>query len=52
MLDLNENEKYDGITCYCDSLNYLQSYRELEKVFENVYKALKENGVFYLTFTL
>ncbi len=46
MLDLNENEKYDGITCYCDSLNYLQSYKELEKVFENVYKALKENSVF------
>jgi ubiquinone/menaquinone biosynthesis C-methylase UbiE len=46
MLDLNENEKYDAITCYCDSINYLQSYRQLETVIENVYRALKVKGVF------
>ncbi|NLZ75998.1 MAG: class I SAM-dependent methyltransferase [Erysipelotrichia bacterium] len=46
MLDLSEIEEYDAVTCYCDSLNYLQSYKELEKVIEKVYKALKVSGVF------
>ncbi len=46
MLDLNKLAEYDGITCYCDSLNYLKSYQELEKIIDNVYKALKNNGVF------
>ncbi|MDI9540228.1 MAG: class I SAM-dependent methyltransferase [Bacillota bacterium] len=46
MLDLKATEKYDGITCYCDSINYLKSYQQLETLIDNVYKALKPNGVF------
>ncbi len=46
MLDLDEDEKYDAVTCYCDSINYLQSYKELETLIDNVYQALKVDGVF------
>ncbi len=46
MLDLDENEKYDAITCYCDSVNYLQSYQQLNTLIDSVYKALKVDGVF------
>lgn len=46
MLDLAENNKYDNVICYCDSINYLDSYESLEMVVSNVYKALKDGGVF------
>ncbi len=48
MLDLNVSEQYDAITCYCDSINYLQSYQQLETVIDKVYRALKKNGVLML----
>ncbi len=46
MLELSELNKYDNVICYCDSINYLDSYDKLEKVISNVYKSLKAGGVF------
>ncbi len=49
MLDMRKfsmGKVYDGVLCICDSLNYILEIDEMEKVFENVYHHLKEDGVF------
>ncbi|HGD4892692.1 TPA: class I SAM-dependent methyltransferase [Streptococcus agalactiae] len=46
MLDLSNVGKYDLITCYSDSICYMQDEVEVGDVFIEVYKALEENGVF------
>jgi len=46
MRDLRVNESYDGIICFCDSINYLEDYQALQKLFLEVYIALNHQGVF------
>ena len=46
MLELSAKKTYDNIVCFCDSINYILSDEDLEKVIANVYEALNENGVF------
>lgn len=46
MLDLSELEKYDVITCFADSLCYLEDIQQIEEVFKQVYEHLLDNGVF------
>lgn len=48
--DINEEEKYDGIWA-CASLLHV-TYYELSDVFIRLHKALKTNGIFYMSFKL
>ncbi|NLO83378.1 MAG: class I SAM-dependent methyltransferase [Clostridiales bacterium] len=36
----------DAITCICDGINYILSFRDLNMVFRGVYRYLNPNGVF------
>lgn len=47
-LDLNENEKYDGIWA-CSSILHLPK-KDLKTVLQKIEAALKPNGVFYTSF--
>lgn len=42
----NKAKKFDLITCYYDSLNYLKNERELQATFRSVYRHLKPGGYF------
>lgn len=46
MLYLNQAGKYDFVTCYSDSICYMQDEVEVGDVFKEVYNALNEGGVF------
>ena len=46
MLDLSQTGTYDFVTCYSDSICYMQDEVEVGDVFKEVYNALNEDGVF------
>ena len=46
MQNLSFNKKFDLVTCWYDSLNYLLTKRELIRTFRNVSKVLNKNGLF------
>lgn len=46
MTNFSYNTNFDGIMCFCDSINYLLSVADITKFFENVYQHLNHNGVF------
>lgn len=46
MRDLSYFASYDAIISFCDSLCYLQSPKDLKKVFEQVYQHLNDEGIF------
>ncbi|EHJ57298.1 hypothetical protein HMPREF9318_01099 [Streptococcus urinalis FB127-CNA-2] len=46
MLDLSQAGHYDFVTCYSDSICYMQDEVEVGDVFKEVYNALNEEGVF------
>ena len=46
MIDFELNQQFDLILSICDSINYITDYEDLIVVFENVYRHLKENGLF------
>ncbi len=46
MLNFNLDNKFSNVICFCDSINYLSSYEELNKLFTNVYQHLNSKGVF------
>jgi len=46
MRELNLKDKYDGILCYNDSINYLTEEEEIKACFKGVYEALKQGGTF------
>ncbi|MGT2624754.1 class I SAM-dependent DNA methyltransferase [Streptococcus thoraltensis] len=46
MLDLSKAGKYDFVTCYSDSICYMQDEVEVGDVFKQVYDCLKDDGVF------
>lgn len=39
MVNFGSDIRYDGIICYCDSINYLSSINECRSMFESVYNA-------------
>jgi ubiquinone/menaquinone biosynthesis C-methylase UbiE len=43
---LNFQKRFDLVTCWFDSLNYLLKPTDLEKTFRGVYRALREQGLF------
>ena len=46
MLDLSQAGTYDFVTCYSDSICYMQDEVEVGDVFKEVYAALNDGGVF------
>lgn len=46
MLDLSKAGQYDVVTCYSDSLCYMQDEIEVGDVFKEVYQHLRDGGVF------
>jgi len=46
MLDLSKSGQYDFVTCYSDSICYMQDEVEVGDVFKEVYNALNEDGIF------
>lgn len=46
MLDLTDIGTYQAITCFSDSLCYMQNAAQIQQVFEGVYQLLEESGTF------
>ncbi len=46
MIDFHYDTKFDGVMCFCDSINYLLSIEDITKFFTNVYQHLNNNGIF------
>lgn len=46
MLDLSEVGQYDFVTCYSDSICYMQDEVEVGDVFKEVYNCLNPDGIF------
>ena len=46
MIDFDLPEQFDMIICFCDSINYLNGYREMEQMFKTVHDHLNDGGVF------
>ncbi|MGT2887810.1 class I SAM-dependent methyltransferase [Streptococcus didelphis] len=46
MLDLSQVGKFDFVTCYSDSICYMQDEVEVGDVFKEVYQSLNEDGIF------
>jgi SAM-dependent methyltransferase len=46
MAELEGLEKYDYITIFCDSINYLSEEAEVLETFKGVHNHLQENGLF------
>ncbi|MBM7707939.1 class I SAM-dependent DNA methyltransferase [Enterococcus lemanii] len=46
MLDLAEVGTYEAVTCFSDSICYMEDEIQVQEVFDGVYKLLEENGIF------
>ncbi|MBF7016974.1 class I SAM-dependent DNA methyltransferase [Staphylococcus durrellii] len=46
MTDFTLNSKFDVISIFCDSLNYLVKLEDVKSTFNNVYQHLEDDGVF------
>ncbi|WP_461202743.1 class I SAM-dependent DNA methyltransferase [Enterococcus sp. N342-3-1-2] len=46
MLDLVDVGQYEAITCYSDSLCYMEDAQSVQQVFDGVFESLVEDGVF------
>ncbi|SJZ79129.1 class I SAM-dependent DNA methyltransferase [Anaerorhabdus furcosa] len=49
VLDMREftlDKKFDGVICYCDSINYLNSMEEVKRMFQSVKDCLSDEGIF------
>ncbi|MBO0454088.1 class I SAM-dependent DNA methyltransferase [Candidatus Enterococcus murrayae] len=46
MLDLTDIGNYQAVTCFSDSLCYMQDATQVQQVFEGVYQLLEESGIF------
>lgn len=46
MTDFSLDKKYDVITCFFDSINFLASEAEVKRLFDSVKKHLKKDGLF------
>ena len=45
MTDIDSEDTFDNVLCYCDSMNYLED-SQLSDMFHSVYAHLNEDGVF------
>lgn len=48
MYTFDDDGKYDGILCFCDSFNYLLEERQVLEMLQQVYDHLEEHGVFMM----
>jgi ubiquinone/menaquinone biosynthesis C-methylase UbiE len=46
MLDLTDVGSYEAITCYSDSICYMEDEQSVQQVFDGVYNSLVDDGVF------
>lgn len=46
MAYFSSQKRFDVVTCFCDSLNYLETEEELMATFQRVYEHLNQDGVF------
>ncbi|MBC1520995.1 class I SAM-dependent DNA methyltransferase [Listeria aquatica] len=46
MTHFDLKQEFDAVTCFCDSLNYLETEEAVRATFQNVYKHLKKDGTF------
>ncbi len=46
MAELELLKEFDCVVIFCDSLNYLQSDKEVQETIQRVYKHLKPGGLF------
>ena len=46
MTNFDLGKKYNVITCFFDSINFLSSTKDINKLFDCVYKHLKDDGLF------
>lgn len=46
MMELSEVGQYDVVTCFSDSLCYMKDAQEVQQVFDEVYQALSDGGIF------
>ena len=46
MLDLTDVGTYEAITCYSDSICYMEDEQSVQQVFDGVYNSLRDDGVF------
>ncbi|WP_414841524.1 class I SAM-dependent DNA methyltransferase [Enterococcus saccharolyticus] len=46
MLDLSDVGTYQAITCFSDSICYMQNEMDVQQVFDGVYQILEDEGVF------
>ncbi len=46
MTNFSFQKSFDVVTCFCDSLNYLETEKELDEAFMRVYEHLNTDGVF------
>ena len=46
MVDFNINKKFNSIISICDSINYITDESDLYNTFSNVYRHLKDGGIF------
>ena len=44
MLEINYNQEFDNVICFCDSLNYLTSLHDVEVFFKQAFQTLKTDG--------
>jgi len=46
MRELSFQERFDVVTCWYDSLNYIIDKKDLRQVFKSVYNSLRNGGIF------
>lgn len=46
MLDLSDIETYQVVTCFSDSICYMENEMDVQQVFDGVYQILEEDGIF------
>lgn len=46
MLDLTDIETYEAITCFSDSICYMEDEQAVQQVFDGVYQILEDEGIF------
>ena len=46
MLDLADSGTYEAVTCFSDSLCYMQDEQDVQQVFDGVYQTLEDEGIF------
>src|SRR5699024_4302102 len=46
MLDLTNIGSYEAVTCFSDSICYMEDEMAVQQVFDGVYQLLKEDGIF------